>query len=279
MLGYRRGKLKGLRFSPGAGDLAVLEGGEVGVGLFDGFWVRLVLGVFGERPVDAGDGGVLSLALAGGDDQVGLDLFDGLAARYVSSCENHGAWAGRNHANSRWRTSHGPAVAAHTDGNLWIFHRGTGGGLYAAPTPPAATAPPIASPGAGTAAVGESEALPRDGFEVVNSALSDNCQVAEGLRCMKCGAVTTQARHDGRGWTLARLDLVADRHRCLPRVSDADDSTDSTLDQIQDCTCVEFCDDDPKSACGLAGRRHVHPASQGAGLGPCSVHPDAPGDV
>lgn len=147
------------------------------------------------------------------------------------------------------------------------------------PTPPAATAPPIASPGAGTAAVGESEALPRDGFEVVNSALSDNCQVAEGLRCMKCGAVTTQARHDGRGWTLARLDLVADRHRCLPRVSDADDSTDSTLDQIQDCTCVEFCDDDPKSACGLAGRRHVHPASQGAGLGPCSVHPDAPGDV
>jgi hypothetical protein len=30
---------------------------------------------------DAGDGGVLALALAGGDDQVGLGLLDGLAAR------------------------------------------------------------------------------------------------------------------------------------------------------------------------------------------------------
>lgn len=129
--------------------------------------------------------------------------------------------------------------------------------------------------GAETSTVGESEALPRDDFEVVNSELSDNCQVAEGLRCMKCGAITTQAGHDGRGWTLARLDLMADRHRCLPRVSDADDSTDSTLDQIQDGTCVEFCDEDPKTACGLSGRRHVHPASQGAGFGPCSVHPDA----
>lgn len=95
--------------------------------------------------------------------------------------------------------------------------------------------------GAETVAVGESEALPRDGFEVVNSALSDNCQVAEELRCTKCGAITTQAGHDGQGWTLARLDLMADRHRCLPRVGDTDDSTDSTLDQIQDCTCVENC--------------------------------------
>jgi hypothetical protein len=63
------------------GDRSVVHGGEVGVGLFDGFGVRLALGVFGERPVDADDGGVLSLALAGGDDQVGLDLLDGLAAR------------------------------------------------------------------------------------------------------------------------------------------------------------------------------------------------------
>ncbi|MFE2640088.1 hypothetical protein ACFXKF_35975 [Streptomyces scopuliridis] len=46
--------------------VAAGQGGEVGVGLLDGFGVRLVLGVLGQRPVDAGDGGVLSLALAGG---------------------------------------------------------------------------------------------------------------------------------------------------------------------------------------------------------------------
>jgi hypothetical protein len=63
------------------GDRSVVHGGEVGVGLFDGFGICLALGVAGERPVDAGDGGVLALALAGGDDQVGLDLLDGLAAR------------------------------------------------------------------------------------------------------------------------------------------------------------------------------------------------------
>ncbi|HEY9504942.1 MAG TPA: hypothetical protein VIQ27_03125, partial [Gemmatimonadales bacterium] len=45
------------------------QGGEVGVGLLDGFGVRLVLGVLGQCPVDAGDGGVLSLALASGDSQ------------------------------------------------------------------------------------------------------------------------------------------------------------------------------------------------------------------
>jgi hypothetical protein len=39
------------------GDRSVVHGGEVGVGLFDAFGVRLALGVFGERPVDAGDGG------------------------------------------------------------------------------------------------------------------------------------------------------------------------------------------------------------------------------
>ncbi|MEE1735497.1 hypothetical protein PUR49_02965 [Streptomyces sp. BE147] len=129
--------------------------------------------------------------------------------------------------------------------------------------------------GAETAAVGEPKALPRDDFEVVNSALSDNCQVAEGLRCTKCGAITTQAGHEGRGWALARLDLMAGRHQCSPRVTD----TGSSLDEIQDCTCVEFCDEDPKTACTLSSRRHVHPASQGSGFGPCPVHPDAPGDV
>ncbi|MFI7876090.1 hypothetical protein [Streptomyces salinarius] len=55
--------------------------GEVCVRGLDGFGVRLALGVLGERPVDAGDGGVVSFALAGGDDQVGLDLLYGLAAR------------------------------------------------------------------------------------------------------------------------------------------------------------------------------------------------------
>ncbi|NUR01533.1 MAG: hypothetical protein HOY79_34895 [Streptomyces sp.] len=133
--------------------------------------------------------------------------------------------------------------------------------------------------GAETAALADRGALPRDNFEVVNSALSDNCRVAEGLRCKKCGAITTQAGHDGHGWTLARIDLMADRHRCLPRVGDADGSAESALDEIQDCTCVEFCNEEPKTACQLSGRRHVHPASQGTGFGPCPVHPDAPGDV
>ncbi|MDQ1031321.1 hypothetical protein QF035_008903 [Streptomyces umbrinus] len=129
--------------------------------------------------------------------------------------------------------------------------------------------------GAETASVGEPEAVPRDDFEVVNSALSDNCQVAEGLRCTKCGAITTQAGREGQGWTLARLDLMADRHRCSPRVPDSG----SSLDEVQDCTCVEFCNEDPKTACTLSGRRHVHPASHGTGFGPCPVHLDAPGDV
>ncbi|MGK5627469.1 hypothetical protein [Streptomyces sp. URMC 123] len=33
--------------------------------LLDGFWVRLTLGVLGERPVDAGHRGALPLSLAG----------------------------------------------------------------------------------------------------------------------------------------------------------------------------------------------------------------------
>ncbi|MCR8575011.1 hypothetical protein [Streptomyces sp. Isolate_219] len=49
--------------------------------------------------------------------------------------------------------------------------------------------------------MGESEALPRDDFEVVNSALSDNCQVAEGLRCTKCGAVAQDSWNARlKGW-------------------------------------------------------------------------------
>ncbi|GAA1126708.1 hypothetical protein GCM10009663_76140 [Kitasatospora arboriphila] len=56
----------------GFGDFAVLEGDEVGVGLFDGIRVRLALGVLGQRPVDTGDGGVVTLAFAGGDDQIAV---------------------------------------------------------------------------------------------------------------------------------------------------------------------------------------------------------------
>jgi hypothetical protein len=48
------------------GDRSVVNGGEVGVGLFDGLGICLALGVVGERPVDACDAGVLALALAGG---------------------------------------------------------------------------------------------------------------------------------------------------------------------------------------------------------------------
>ena len=89
----------------------------------------------------------------------------------------------------------------------------------------------------------------------------------------------TRAGHDGQGWTLARIDRMADRHRCLPGVGDADGPPEPALDEIQDCTCVESCDEDPDTACGLAGRPHVHPASQGAGFGPSPIHPDAPGDI
>lgn len=125
-----------------------------------------------------------------------------------------------------------------------------------------------------TAALADPDALPRDSFEVVISASGTSHAVAEEVRCMECGGITTQAGFDGQGWTLERLNRMADRHRCLPRVSN-----DDALDEIQDCTCVEFCNEDPKTACSLSGRRHVHPASQGAGFGPCPVHPDAPGDL
>ncbi|MEW1568437.1 hypothetical protein AB0454_36350 [Streptomyces sp. NPDC093509] len=125
-----------------------------------------------------------------------------------------------------------------------------------------------------TAALADPDAVPRDGFEVVISSSGTSHAVAEEVRCMRCGGITTQAGFDGQGWTLERLDRMADRHRCLPRVS-----TDDAPDEIQHCTCVEFCNEDPKTVCSLSGRRHVHPASQGAGFGPCPVHPDAPGDL
>ncbi|MFI9597771.1 hypothetical protein [Nonomuraea sp. NPDC052265] len=58
-----------------------MEGGVLGAGLFDSVGVALGLLVFCEGAVDAGEGGVVTFALAGGDDQVLADLFDGFAGR------------------------------------------------------------------------------------------------------------------------------------------------------------------------------------------------------
>jgi hypothetical protein len=48
----------------------LLEAAVLGVGLFDGVGVALGLLVFCEGAVDAGEKGVVALALAAGDDQV-----------------------------------------------------------------------------------------------------------------------------------------------------------------------------------------------------------------
>ncbi|MFM9462811.1 hypothetical protein ACKI1K_08145 [Streptomyces scabiei] len=78
--------------------------------------------------------------------------------------------------------------------------------------------------GAETAAAARPRALPRDNFEVVISSPGGLPPVvAEEVRCKQCGGITTQAGFDGQGWTLDRLDRMADRHECLPRVS-ADDA-------------------------------------------------------
>lgn len=49
---------------------------------------------------------------------------------------------------------------------------------------------------------------------------------------------------------------------------------------VDECTCVTNCAEDPKTACSLSGRSHVHPAIPGfpGVYGPCPEHPDAPGD-
>ncbi|MFF9786304.1 hypothetical protein [Streptomyces nigrescens] len=81
-----------------------------------------------------------------------------------------------------------------------------------------------------TAAQGEPEALPRDQFQAVISTSNGDFAVSEEVRCSKCGGITTQAGLDGKGWTLARLDLIAERHRCLPRVSETDDAATHQAD-------------------------------------------------
>lgn len=52
------------------------------------------------------------------------------------------------------------------------------------------------------------------------------------------------------------------------------------LDEIQDCTYEEHCNQSPKTACSLSGTPHTHPAITGfpGVAGPCPVHPDRPGD-
>jgi hypothetical protein len=72
------------------------------VGLGDGFGVGLGFVVLGERPVDAGDAGAVSLAFAGSDDEVvGLEVFycrpgkDG--AHEKGGVEGEVGWFRRNH--------------------------------------------------------------------------------------------------------------------------------------------------------------------------------------
>jgi hypothetical protein len=51
-------------------------------------------------------------------------------------------------------------------------------------------------------------------------------------------------------------------------------------EDLNDCPCVEFCNEDPKTACSLSGIPHVHPEIPGMPgvYGPCPVHPERPGD-
>lgn len=50
--------------------------------------------------------------------------------------------------------------------------------------------------------------------------------------------------------------------------------------EIDECTCVEYCNQDPRTACRLSGTPHVHPAdpSHPGAYGPCPAHPERPGD-
>ena len=67
------------------GSLARLYRRISGAGHSKVVWCLLVLG---QRPVDAGEAGIRALTAAGGDDQVGLDLFDGIAVRAEAEREH-----------------------------------------------------------------------------------------------------------------------------------------------------------------------------------------------
>lgn len=65
-----------------------------------------------------------------------------------------------------------------------------------------------------------------------------------------------------------------------PLYREAGDVSADDINQILDCTCIEFCDEDPKTACRLSGIPHVHPddPNHPGAYGPCPVHPGRPGD-
>jgi hypothetical protein len=48
---------------------------------------------------------------------------------------------------------------------------------------------------------------------------------------------------------------------------------------IDGCTCVQWCEQDPATACSLSGIEHVHPDDGSGIFGACPNHPDAPGDL
>lgn len=86
-------------------------------------------------------------------------------------------------------------------------------------------------------------------------------------------------RDPAHGPNFELVDELRRRHDQLIEIPSAL-STDprEVVNEIDECTCVTFCDEDRASACSLSGVPHVHPAAQGDGFGPCPVHPERPGD-
>lgn len=102
-------------------------------------------------------------------------------------------------------------------------------------------------------------------------------------------------------WAVSAVDWSASRYApgpgsvsiCLdPKDQEAHEMNQAHLEETQraaraaaephtdECTCVINCVEDPKTACSLSGKRHVHPAIPGRPgvYGPCPEHLDAPGD-
>jgi hypothetical protein len=81
--------------------------------------------------------------------------------------------------------------------------------------------------------------------------------------------ITVPAKAVGDGKVLALLVLNTLR---------ADREDEWQRREVRECTCVECCDEDPRTACSLSGIPHVHPDDGSGTFGPCPVHPDRPGD-